>query len=322
MLADSRIVYLFVYVSDLERSRAWYTDVLGLRVIEEDADCVKFDGGQVILALNRAADYGIGLPRTSDGCADIVFLVDDLVAMREALERRGVTFNPTSWYEPGGLADFYDPDHHWFTLYQPSDAAMGWPSGDRIRGVMRARREAATVPAPAATPRASGGDLRLDGCDIIYTFFFVLDPSQAQRFYHDELGIQALEGGPCSQLSAGDEDGVVKYDTGGMMLTTHFIEPARTAQEVMVHSCPPRELDPGAMRSVAPAFLVPDLDRVVESLGARKNGGGPSVSRSAIGSVASLTDPSGHLVFLYDPSEAAMGTPSGAKIQSILATPL
>ena len=321
MLADARIVYLFVYVSDLERSRAYYRDVLGLRVLEEDADCVKFDGGQVILALNRAADHGIGLPRTSDGCADIVFLVDDLVSMREALERRGVTFNPTSWYEPGGLADFYDPDHHWFTLYQPSEAAMAWPSGERIRAVMRARREAATVPPPAATPRPAGGELWLDGRDIIYTFFFVLDTAQAQRFYHDELGIQAIEGGPCSQLSDGDEEGVVKYDTGGMMLTTHFIEPARTPAQVMEHSCPPRELDPQAMRSVAPAFLVPDLDRVVAALPAG-NGSRPSVSRSPIGAVASLTDPSGHLVFLYDPSEAAMASPSGAKIRSILATPL
>src|SRR5215467_9335345 len=114
MLNGSRIVYLFVYVSDLQRSRAFFHETLGLKILEQDEQAVKFDAGQVILALNRASDYGIGLPRTSDGCADIVFLVDDLVAMRESLERRGVTFNPTSWYEPGGLADFYDPDHHWF----------------------------------------------------------------------------------------------------------------------------------------------------------------------------------------------------------------
>lgn len=319
MLAGSRIVYLFVYVSDLERSRAFYRDVLGLRIVEEDAGCVKFDGGQVILALNRAADYGIGLPRTSDGCTDIVFLVDDLVGMRTALERRGVTFNPTSWYEPGGLADFYDPDHHWFTLYQPSEEAMSWPSGDRIRAVLRARQQAATVPAPPATPDRS--ELWLDGSDIIYTFFFVLDPKETQRFYHDELGIEAIEGGPCSQLSAGDEDGVVKYDTGGMMLTTHFVEPSRTVAQVAEHSCPPRELDPRAVRSVAPAFLVPDLEPVIESLGTREDGK-VKLSRSSIGAVATLTDPSGHLLFLYEPSESALGAPSGAKMQSILATPL
>src|SRR5579859_541678 len=109
MLTDARVVYLFVYVSDLERSRDWYRDVLGLRLIEEDEESAKFDGGHVILALNRAADHGIGLPKTSDGCADVVFLVEDLESMRTSLESRGVKFNPTAWYQPGGLADFYDP---------------------------------------------------------------------------------------------------------------------------------------------------------------------------------------------------------------------
>src|SRR5215211_4602148 len=102
MLTDSRVVYLFVYVSDLAVSRDFYEDKLGLQVIEEDEDCVKFDGGQVILALNRAADYGISLPKGQDISADIVFLVDDLEAMRAALQRRGVEFLPTDWYQPGG----------------------------------------------------------------------------------------------------------------------------------------------------------------------------------------------------------------------------
>jgi hypothetical protein len=171
-------------------------------------------------------------------------------------------------------------------------------------------------------PTSPNGELWLDGSDIIYTFFFVLDSEQAQRFYHTELGIQALEGGPCSQLSDGDEEGVVKYDTGGMMLTTHFIDPSRTVEQVLEHSCPPRELDLRAMRSVAPAFLVENLDEVVSALAGGRNGAAPSVTSSSIGTVASLTDPSGHLVFLYRPSDAAMELPSGDKIRAILATPL
>src|SRR5690349_13627397 len=124
MLADSRIIYLFVYVSDLNKSREFYADKLGLRVIEEDAGCVKFDCGQVILALNQASDYEITLPQGRDNSADIVFLVEDLNATRAAIEARGVSFSRTDWYQPGGITDFYDPDGHWLTLYQPNDEAM------------------------------------------------------------------------------------------------------------------------------------------------------------------------------------------------------
>ena len=102
MLADSRIVYLFLYVTDLAVSTAFYRDKLGLQVIEEDASCTKFDAGSTILALNRAADHGIQLPRPKDNSNDTVFLVEDVEASRAVLERRGITFLPTSWYQPGG----------------------------------------------------------------------------------------------------------------------------------------------------------------------------------------------------------------------------
>jgi len=196
MLTDSRVVYLFVYVSDLEVSRAFYEDTLGLRVIEEDPDCVKFDGGQVILALNRAADYGIDLPGR-DNSTDIVFLSDDLSAMRTALEARGVKFLPTAWYSVGGIADFYDPDGHWLTLYEPSEEAMGWPSGDRIAAVLRARQRsnggAASPPPRPTSSNGQGRGLQLDGSEIFYVFFFVQDPDEALAFYHEDLGLRDLE---------------------------------------------------------------------------------------------------------------------------------
>src|SRR5262249_34948738 len=139
MLADSRIVYLFLYVTDLAAWRAFYTERVGLQVIEEDADCVKFDAGTVILALNRARDHGIELPRPRNNSSDIVFLVKDAEATRAVLERRGLTLLPTSAYQPGKIIDFYDPDGHWLTLYEPSKEAMGWPSGYRIPAVLKSR---------------------------------------------------------------------------------------------------------------------------------------------------------------------------------------
>lgn len=47
-----------------------------------------------------------------------------------------------------------------------------------------------------------------------------------------------LEGGPCSQQTIGDEDGV-KYDTGGLMVTTHFFDGNRNEIEVAEHGCSP-----------------------------------------------------------------------------------
>jgi len=337
MLSQSRMVYLFIYVSDLARSREFYEKKLGLRVIEEDADCVKFDTGHVILALNRAADYpslGIEMPVGKDGSSDIVFLVEDVWEMRNSLIQRGVEFHPVDWYQPGGIADFYDPDGHWLSLYQPSAEAMTWPSGDRIRAVVNLRRgidaergidRFGVPPRPLETRNEFDPRLvarGLDGCELIYLFMFVFDARAAQRFYYDTLGLRALEGGPCSQLCNGDEEGVVKYDGGGIIVATHHIEPQRTQAEVDEHLCPPRELVDGRLKSVAPVFHVADLEADVRALNASHPDLALSLSNGDIGRVASLEDPSGHLVFLYQPSPRAMTLPSGEKIMRILSLPL
>lgn len=324
MLQDSRIVFLDIYVSNLKVSRRYYEEALGLRVVDEGPDSVKFDTGLVILALKRAHDHGIQLPAVRDGSADIVFLVDDLNTTRAALEQRGVELNPTFWYEPGGLVDFYDPDLHWLTLYQPSEKAMSWLSADRIRAVIRARQRG-VVQAP---PKASATDdkdlanVRLDGAEVIYLFRFVEDPVETEAFYHKKLGLRSLEGGPCSQTCEGDSIGVVKYDTGGIMLSTHFIDEKRTMEQVLEHSCPPRELDLNRMKGVAVTFHVTGIEQVMAGLSQRgvRFANGPIHSKR--GAVVAFEDPTGHLCYLYEPSMELLSQPVGAKIRQILATPL
>jgi catechol 2,3-dioxygenase-like lactoylglutathione lyase family enzyme len=329
VLEHARIICLDVYVSDLANSRTFYEQVLGLRVIEETTDSIMFNGGQIILALKHANDYGILLPTERDGSADIVFLVEDLNAIRNSLEKRGVVFNPTSWYEVGGIADFYDPDSHWLTLYQPSDEAMTWPSADKIRAVIQARQVHSTRREPSTqfekhitSIDTATADLGLDGKEIIYLFVFVKDPHQALAFYHDTLGLHDIEGGPCSQLSSGDQDGVIKYDTGGILLSTHFIDDRRTIAEVQAHSCPPRVLDFERMKGVAPTFCVTDIEHVIEVLARKDIRFIDTISPSAHGKQISFEDPSGHLYYLYEPSPEALHRPSGVKIQEILAAPI
>jgi catechol 2,3-dioxygenase-like lactoylglutathione lyase family enzyme len=311
-------------VSDLQVSRAFYEQTLGLRVIEEKPDSVKFDVGHVILALKRAQDYGVEVPLKPDGSADIVFLVDDLIPLRTALEQRGVVFNPTSWYEVGGLADFYDPDWHWFTLYQPSEEAMSWPSAKKIRAVRQARQGllAPTGPQLSAMTSKDSIDPSLNRKELIYLFVFVEDIKKTETFYHKMLGLRALEGGPCSQLCSGDVEGVVKYDAGGIMLTTHFIDESRTQAQVDEHLCPPRELDLQRFKSVVAGFYVHELDPVMGELaqcGVHFNDGPIAYDD---GRKASFEDPTGHLFYLYEPSPDALRSRSGIKIDQILSTAL
>jgi catechol 2,3-dioxygenase-like lactoylglutathione lyase family enzyme len=328
MLTNSRIVYLFLYVTDIAASRAFYTEKVGLQIIEEDTNCVKFDAGSVILALNRARDYDIELPRPKDNSNDVVFLVKDAEATRDTLERRGLKLLPTSAYQPGKIIDFYDPDGHWLTLYEPSKEAMGWPSGDRIRAVLKSREARHAARVAAGRPIIPGG---LDGNEIFYTFFFVADPDAALDFYNRTLGIRPVEGGPCSQVCSGDEQGVIKYDTGSILLTTHHAYGSMTPDMKIIapapanadeHACPPRSIDMKLMRGVGAAFWVGDLEASVKALKRRRPTTTIRVQRSAIGAVATIYEPTGHLLFLYEPSEAALATPSGRKIQEILSTPL
>jgi catechol 2,3-dioxygenase-like lactoylglutathione lyase family enzyme len=326
MLADTRVLYVFLYVRDLAVSRAFYADTLGLSVIEEDEGCVKFDAGQVILALNRADDYGIVLPDIKDHSTDVVWLVDDVRQATENLSARGVAFKPTDWYQPGGIADFYDPDGRWLTLYQPSEEAMGWPSGERLRAVIEARRarngggtaqRVSRPPAPGEEPPG------LADAELIYLFTFVPSSREAEEFYHQNLGLKALEGGPCSRTSNGDEEGVVKYDTGGVIIATHHVEPERSQEEFEEHLCPPPELQGGRMKGVAPVFHTTDAEAAARELARLRPDLSPQVTRGGVGTIVRVDDPTGHLVFLYEPSEAAlMNTPSGAKIREILAVAL
>jgi predicted enzyme related to lactoylglutathione lyase len=316
LLAERRVVYLFLYVRDLAVSRDFFERALRLRVIEEDDRSVKYDAGEVILALNRADDYGITLPDEHDHSTDIVFLVEDLDAARAALEERGVVFTETHRYEIGAITDFYDPDGHWFTLYETSEESLTWPSGDRIQAVRALYRADGT---PGLAGPHGGPDFSLDGKPLIYLFLFVRDAEEAVTVYGDGLSIRDLEGGPCSRASTADEEGVVKYDTGGVILTTHSLETVREEEEIIDHPCPPRTVNPHEMGGKAVVFHAPDIEVAVKDLAERGIHSAEGIVRSEIGATVRYADPSGHVYFLYEPSEAAQRSPSSEKLRTIIA---
>jgi catechol 2,3-dioxygenase-like lactoylglutathione lyase family enzyme len=106
-------------VSDLDRSVAFYRDVLGLKMnLRNDAlSWAKFDTALPGLTL------GIGQSETVEGSGttSLNLTVGDADAARELLESRGVVFKGDTVRIPGvvTLADFTDPDGNLIRLAGP-----------------------------------------------------------------------------------------------------------------------------------------------------------------------------------------------------------
>ncbi len=322
-LADARIIYLNLYVHDLGESRAFYEGKLGLRVLEADSYAVKYDVGQLILCLYRASDHGVALAGRRDDASDIVFLVDDINIAREALEARGVLFIRRRTYEIGFVTDFYDPSGHRLMIYEPSETALGWPSGDKLRAVWRASGRGGTaLIGPAADPRSMSvqemAAAGLDGKPLIYLFLFVPTSDQALAFYQGDLGLRSLERVHCCNPACPPEElGVAKYDAGGLLLTTHHVHRSPVLDDYgNIYS--PRAVDPTHMKGIVPVFAVRDIDTATDRLAARGVRFEQETARSPIGATAKFEAPTGHTFFLYQPSEAALHWPSGIKIRQIL----
>lgn len=329
VLADSRIVQLIVYVRDLAESREFYEKLLGLRVIESDDDSVKFDTGQVVLCLHRASDYGITLASQRDDSSDTVFLVDDIAAVRAALEKRGVVFARSRTYEIGAVVDFYDPNGHRLMLYQPSEhSLMRTPSGEKIRAVWRASGKGRSEPiGPAAeTVDAEPGDLEewgLDGKPLLYFFVFIGNTGEADNFYEASLGLRAFERTHCCNTTCpGEEKGIVKYDGGGVILSTHHMHGHHAVLDDHGNPYGAKEFEPEVAKGVAPVFHVDDLEQALERLARRGLRPRRGVLRSRNGATAGIDAPFGHLYYLYEPSAEAMAGPVGDKLKQILAAEL
>ncbi|MBV9020610.1 MAG: VOC family protein [Ktedonobacteraceae bacterium] len=324
-LAEARIVYLILYVNDLAESKAFYERQLGLRVIEADESSAKFDTGQVILCLNRATDYGVTLSARRDDASDVVFLVDDINAMRQALEDRGVVFVRRRTYEIGLVTDFYDPNGHRLMIYQPSQEALSWRSGEKIRKVWSVcGKGGSDLIGPAAVPLPENGTERaqagLDGKPLIYLFMFVPDSNDALAYYKGALGLQEVERVHCCNPACPPEElGVAKYDGGGMLLTTHHVHKTFVVDDFgKVYS--PQTVDPAHTKGIVPVFRVANIGSIVERLAHRGINFSDGVVRSQIGDIAKFQATTGHTFYLYEPSTEALKWPSGTKIEQILAT--
>ena len=267
---------IMLFVSDVAASRSFYEQTLGLRLLAASPAFAFYSAGHVQLCLLRAADYGVTLPEGQDRSSDITFMVESFPRTRDLLAGRGVRFSRTLEYSIGMTADFYDPDGHWFSLYQHSQEAMSWPSGPKLAAL------ASGLPTPPAD------DLG-DAC-IPYVFLFFSDPDAPARFYGGVLGLEVLEGGPCRRIPSAIETGVVKYDAGATMLTTHHVRSDDKRFRVSTVGS----------SGVAMAFEVANLETALDAWSRRGIVFSEWHPASPLGRVARFADPAGHVFLLRE----------------------
>jgi len=111
MLAP-KVSYLMVFVSDMDRSVAFYRDLLGLPLRFQSPEWTEFATEGTTLALHGGGGEPVERSKSA-GTVEFGWHVEDLDATCAALKARGVRFviEPTDRGEEGiRLAAFLDPD--------------------------------------------------------------------------------------------------------------------------------------------------------------------------------------------------------------------
>jgi catechol 2,3-dioxygenase-like lactoylglutathione lyase family enzyme len=302
MLKSVNTSYIFLYVRDLAAARRYYEQKLGFRIVEQDARAVKYDAGDIMLALNSASDYGLTLHDAPDSL--LVFHTGSIEPVVERLRRSDVKVGDIDRYEIGALAELKDPDSHCLSVYEPSAEALGWPSAGKIRAIL-GKKVAGKLRNGGAAPGGAGRDM-LGDCPMIYLFLFIRDPAVSAAFYGGLLGLNLLE---CSACSAGGPDnGVAKYDAGSIILTTHHSEElAKKAVDTSRH------------KGLSVVFNVDDIEHATDDLRTAGLTFASGIINSGIGKIIRFSDPDGHDYYLHEPSSAARDLPSGRKTRDLIA---
>jgi catechol 2,3-dioxygenase-like lactoylglutathione lyase family enzyme len=283
---DLRLDTIVLFVSDIVTSCFFYEHTLGLRPRAVSPRAALFSAGHIQLCLLPAAEHGVTLQPGLDRSIDITFTIEDFQRCRDVLAARGLRFSRTLEYAVGKTADFYDPDGHWFSLYQPSEASFGWPSGPKLTEL-------------AARPRVPDSEANdLADAFIAYVFLFFDNPDTPTKFYETTLGLEVLEGGPCRRVTTNIDSGVVKYDVGTSMLTTHFVDSDDKRFKVSTVGT----------GGAAMAFRVENLSTTVDALSQRGIDCSHWQSDGPLGQLARFTDPAGHVLLVRESTPEATRT--------------
>ena len=127
MSLQQRRIGAFVATAQPDRARAFYSDVLGLRLVLEHGFAMVFDAGGTTLRIQKVREL-VPQPFTTLG-----WIVDDIEAEVDALTARGVTFMRVEglpqdargiWTPADGqkVCWFKDPDGNTLSLNTPERA--------------------------------------------------------------------------------------------------------------------------------------------------------------------------------------------------------
>lgn len=124
MFGKVRIGTICFYVSDIARTQRFYSEVLGLEVVNMGDDGA---GGEWLQAFTEGGiDLIFFQQEARSGTSPII--VFDLkdggidTAVAELAERGATIVTPVSHAPGGWSADIADPDGHVISMYQPADA--------------------------------------------------------------------------------------------------------------------------------------------------------------------------------------------------------
>ena len=113
-----RLNVVYLYVSEMERSVAFYRDLLGIP-LEGDDDWHEASLGETRFALHRAHE---GIGPLSAGTIHVNLEVADLDAATRRLRDAGVAVELTMREDWGAAARIVDPDGYELFLFQPPAA--------------------------------------------------------------------------------------------------------------------------------------------------------------------------------------------------------
>ena len=115
-----------IYVSDMERSTAFYRDTLGLPLKFSSPGWSEFNNGGTTLALHRHMGGEARSAEPAAGQATLVFALDDLQNAYDTLQAEGAHFSMAPQKQPSGMtfAILHDPDGFSITLQQKQAPAQ------------------------------------------------------------------------------------------------------------------------------------------------------------------------------------------------------
>lgn len=127
-----KLDYIIIFVGDMQRSTAFYRDLLGLPLKFSSPGWTEFVTGSTTIALHPARDttQSSSQERSPAGQAQLGFQVDDLKTVYPSLQSEGVRFSlpPTQQPEGGTVAVMHDPDGSYCpckSLHSPRRACLG-----------------------------------------------------------------------------------------------------------------------------------------------------------------------------------------------------